>query len=140
MIPPVAIIRTGTSELSTETLSAVVYCRPIYCPAVKSAPPRCRSAEPRRQWRGRRCGCRTRTTRRAPTRRRDCRKSSRAWPALYLFHRSWARKPTEQDGKNGRCDGETDQCNLAVNDAVWKNLQRQRGEQDRGAPADHRRV
>jgi hypothetical protein len=32
-------MRTGTRELSTETLTAVVYCKPTYCSALNSAPP-----------------------------------------------------------------------------------------------------
>ena len=36
---PVATISTGTSEFITETLSALVYCKPTYCSAVNSAPP-----------------------------------------------------------------------------------------------------
>ncbi len=39
MMPLAAMMSTGTSELSTETFSAVVYCRPTYCSAVNSAPP-----------------------------------------------------------------------------------------------------
>jgi len=35
----VPTMSTGTSELSTDTLSALVYCRPTYCMAVNSAPP-----------------------------------------------------------------------------------------------------
>ena len=171
---------TGTSELSTETLSAVVYCRPIYCPAVKSAPPTmpsqskmpqcvritgqsrliCGNAMNPSAMVGKQPAHRRNADRRnlaangaaddvvaGPEQRGERQQEvgvvvNPAAPGrrFILFTGHGRASQQSRAARTVAAAAKADQRNLAVNDAVGKNLQRQRCEQDRGAPADHRRV